>query len=192
MVGGHRQAGRVQPQVPGDRRADRRLRAGRRGGGQAGAPGERAAGRDRRALPGDQGVHRELLPAGLRERGARAADRGGHAMGGRGAGGVLAGPARGQAGAVTADPGGAGDLLRELAPQVLAALVRRYGQFHLCEDASQEALLAAALQWPADGIPDNPLGWLITVAARRLMDQIRSESSRRDREELLAVATPPS
>ena len=93
---------------------------------------------------------------------------------------------------MTADPGGAGDLLRELAPQVLAALVRRYGQFHLCEDASQEALLAAALQWPADGIPDNPLGWLITVAARRLMDQIRSESSRRDREELLAVATPPS
>jgi len=94
---------------------------------------------------------------------------------------------------VTADPAaGVGDLLRELAPQVLAALVRRHGQFHLCEDASQEALLAAALQWPADGIPDNPLGWLITVAARRLMDQIRSESSRRDREELLAVATPPS
>ena len=84
------------------------------------------------------------------------------------------------------------DLLRELAPQVLAALVRRYGQFHLCEDASQEALLAAALQWPSDGRPENPRGWLITVASRRLMDQIRSEQSRRTREELIAVATPQS
>ena len=83
-------------------------------------------------------------------------------------------------------------LLRELAPQVLAALVRRYGQFHLCEDASQEALLAAALQWPSGGRPENPRGWLITVASRRLMDQIRSEQSRRTREELIAVATPRS
>ncbi len=84
------------------------------------------------------------------------------------------------------------DLLRELAPQVLAALVRRYGQFHLCEDASQEALLAAALQWPSDGRPENPRGWLITVASRRLMDHIRSEQSRRTREEMIAVATPQS
>ena len=84
------------------------------------------------------------------------------------------------------------DLLRELAPQVLAALVRRYGQFHLCEDASQEALLAAALQWPSAGRPENPRGWLITVASRRLMDQIRSEQSRRTREELIAIATPQS
>ena len=84
------------------------------------------------------------------------------------------------------------DLLRELAPQVLAALMRRYGQFHLCEDASQEALLAAALQWPSGGLPENPRGWLITVASRRLMDQVRSEQSRRTREELIAVATPQS
>src|ERR1700732_3536277 len=84
------------------------------------------------------------------------------------------------------------DLLRELAPQVLAALVRRYGQFHLCEDASQEALLAAALQWPSGGWPENPRGWLITVASRRLMDRVRSEASRRTREELIAVATPQS
>ena len=84
------------------------------------------------------------------------------------------------------------DLLRELAPQVLAALVRRYGQFHLCEDASQEALLAAALQWPSGGRPENPRGWLITVASRRLMDQVRSEQSRRTREELIAIATPQS
>jgi RNA polymerase sigma factor (sigma-70 family) len=84
------------------------------------------------------------------------------------------------------------DLLRELAPQVLGALVRRYGQFHLCEDASQEALLAAAVQWPTDGIPDNPRGWLIAVGSRRLMDQVRSEQSRRNREGLIAVATPRS
>jgi RNA polymerase sigma factor (sigma-70 family) len=96
------------------------------------------------------------------------------------------------AGAADGGRGGVEDLLRELAPQVLTALVRRYGQFHLCEDASQEALLAAALQWPADGIPENPRGWLITVAARRLMDQVRSERSRRNREELIAVATPQS
>ena len=93
------------------------------------------------------------------------------------------------------DPGhplAVGDLLRELAPQVLGTLVRRHGQFHLCEDATQEALLAAALQWPNDGWPENPRGWLVTVATRRLMDQLRSEQSRRNREELIAVATPQS
>ena len=84
------------------------------------------------------------------------------------------------------------DLLRELAPQVLAALVRRYGQFHLCEDASQEALIAAARQWPAGELPENPRSWLIAVASRRLIDQVRSEQSRRNREELIAVATPAS
>jgi RNA polymerase sigma factor (sigma-70 family) len=87
------------------------------------------------------------------------------------------------------------DLLRELAPQVLGTLVRRYGygQFHLCEDATQEALLAAALQWSASGgIPDNPRGWLVTVAARKLMDQVRSDQSRRQREDRIALATPQS
>jgi len=58
--------------------------------------------------------------------------------------------------------GGVEELLRELAPQVLGFLARRYGQFDLCEDAVQEALLAAATQWPTDGIPANPRGWLIT------------------------------
>jgi len=92
------------------------------------------------------------------------------------------------------DPDTVGDLLRELAPQVLAALVRRYGygQFYLCEDATQEALLAATLQWPADGQPVNPRGWLVAVATRRLLDQVRSEQSRRQREQRIAVATPPS
>jgi predicted RNA polymerase sigma factor len=64
-------------------------------------------------------------------------------------------------------PHGTEDLLRELAPQVLGALVRRYGDFADAEDAVQEALIAAATTWPRDGQPDNPLGWLIRVASRR-------------------------
>ncbi len=75
------------------------------------------------------------------------------------------------------------DLLRECAPQVLAALVRRYGHFDEGEDAVQEALLAAATQWPTDGVPDNPRAWLVTVASRRLTDLWRSDDARRRREE---------
>ena len=82
------------------------------------------------------------------------------------------------------------DLLRELAPQVLGALVRRSGQFDACEDAVQEALLAAARQWPKDGTPDNPRSWLLTVATRRLTDQLRSETARRRREETAAALEP--
>jgi RNA polymerase sigma factor (sigma-70 family) len=81
-------------------------------------------------------------------------------------------------------------LLRELAPQVLGILVRRHGQFDLCEDAVQEALLAAAVQWPAEGVPERPRGWLVTVASRRMTDQIRGESARRRREEAVATASP--
>jgi RNA polymerase sigma factor (sigma-70 family) len=83
------------------------------------------------------------------------------------------------------------DLLRGLAPQVLGVLVRRHGQFDACEDAVQEALLAAALQWPAEGVPESPRGWLITVATRRLTDQWRSEHARRGREDLVAAQEPP-
>ena len=79
------------------------------------------------------------------------------------------------------------DLLRELAPQVLGALVRRYGQFDAAEDAVQEALLAAALQWSDEGVPDHPRPWLVTVASRRLVDGWRTESARRRREESEAV-----
>jgi RNA polymerase sigma factor (sigma-70 family) len=82
------------------------------------------------------------------------------------------------------------DLLRRLAPQVLASLARRYRQFDAAEDAVQEALLAAAVQWPEAGIPDNPRGWLITVAVRRLTDQVRSEQSRRRREATVAALAP--
>ncbi len=77
-------------------------------------------------------------------------------------------------------------LLRQLAPQVLGAVVRRYGHFDTAEDAVQEAMLAAATQWPSEGLPDNPKGWLITVAARRLTDLLRSEQARRRREETVA------
>jgi RNA polymerase sigma factor (sigma-70 family) len=82
------------------------------------------------------------------------------------------------------------NLLREAAPQVLGMLVQRHGQFDACEDAVQEALLAAAVQWPVDGVPDNPRAWLLTVANRRLIDAIRSEHSRRERETALALAAP--
>jgi len=78
-------------------------------------------------------------------------------------------------------------LLRECAPQVLAALVRRYGRFDECEDAVQEALLAAALQWPAEGVPDRPRSWLLTVAGRALVDGWRADSARRRREGVAAV-----
>ena len=77
-------------------------------------------------------------------------------------------------------------LLRRLAPQVLGALVRRYGHFDTAEDAVQEALIAAASQWPRDGVPQNPRAWLITVASRRLTDLLRTEQARRRREDTVA------
>ena len=83
------------------------------------------------------------------------------------------------------------ELLRELAPQVLGALARRYGQFDAAEDAVQEALLAAAKQWPQVGVPESPRGWLLTVASRRMINDIRSEAARRRREQTVAAATAP-
>jgi RNA polymerase sigma factor (sigma-70 family) len=77
-------------------------------------------------------------------------------------------------------------LLRELTPQVLVAVVRRYGDFASAEDAVQEALLAASTAWPIDGRPDNPLGWLIRVASRRIIEQYRRDDARRRREDLAA------
>jgi RNA polymerase sigma factor (sigma-70 family) len=79
------------------------------------------------------------------------------------------------------------NLLRECAPQVLAALVRRSGQFDACEDAVQEALLAAALQWPTARVPDRPRSWLLTVASRALVDEWRADSARRRRETTVAL-----
>lgn len=77
------------------------------------------------------------------------------------------------------------NLLRELAPHVLGALMRRFGDFAAAEDAVQEALLAAALQWPGDGLPGNPRGWLIQVASRRMTDHVRNEVARRRREAIV-------
>ena len=87
--------------------------------------------------------------------------------------GIPSRPAFGNASPYTVE-----DLLRELTPQVLGALVRRNGQFEGCEDAVQEAVLAASVQWPEEGVPDNPRGWLMTVASRRLIDQIRPAECR--------------
>lgn len=83
------------------------------------------------------------------------------------------------------------DLLRELAPRVLGTLVRRYGHFDDCEDAVQEALVTAAQQWAAAGIPDNPRAWLLTVASRRLVDEWRSQAARRRRETTVALEDAP-
>ena len=74
------------------------------------------------------------------------------------------------------------DLLRELAPQVLGIVVRRYGDFDRAEDAVQEALIAATTHWLRDGIPENPRGWLLQTAGRKLTDIHRSEQARRRRE----------
>jgi len=77
-------------------------------------------------------------------------------------------------------------LLRDLAPQVLGAVARRHGDFEMAEDAVQEALIAAAKQWPVEGVPDNPRGWLYHVALRRITDHLRSEVARRQREDAVA------
>ncbi|WET78358.1 sigma-70 family RNA polymerase sigma factor [Amycolatopsis sp. QT-25] len=86
---------------------------------------------------------------------------------------------------------GAEELLRTLSPQVLGAVVRRYGHFDLAEDATQEALLAASTRWPAGGRPDDPRAWLITVASRRLTDLLRAEQARRRREDTVVQRTLP-
>jgi RNA polymerase sigma factor (sigma-70 family) len=84
------------------------------------------------------------------------------------------------------------DLLRAAAPQALGAVVRRFGDFAEGEDAVQEALVAAASQWPAHGTPENPVGWLIAVASRRMTDRLRSDQARRRREQLVSSGAPPA
>ncbi len=82
-------------------------------------------------------------------------------------------------------------LLRELGPRVLGVVARRSGDFAAAEDAVQEALLAASTQWPRSGLPENPRAWLIQVALRRMTDQVRADSARRERESTLQRQTPP-
>src|SRR5437660_4932684 len=86
-------------------------------------------------------------------------------------------------------------LLRELAPQVLGAVARRFRDFSSAEDAVQEAMIAAFTQWPQEGVPGNPRGWLIQVACRRMTDHVRSEIARRERETAVAAeaeSLPPT
>jgi RNA polymerase sigma factor (sigma-70 family) len=83
------------------------------------------------------------------------------------------------------------DVWRAASPLVLAALLRRYGDFEACEDAVQEALLAAARQWPEEGVPENPRAWLITVASRRLIDARRAEHARAEREVAVSDLAEP-
>ena len=80
--------------------------------------------------------------------------------------------------------------LREVAPQVLAAVIRRYRDFAASEDAVQEAMIAAAAQWPVSGMPDNPRGWLIRVAAWKMTDAQRSDGARRRRENEVVSLVP--
>ena len=83
------------------------------------------------------------------------------------------------------------DLLRDLAPQVLGVMMRRFGGLDAAEDAVQDALIAAATHWPAGGVPDSPRGWLLQVASRKMTDQIRSDQARRRREVAAESAEPP-
>src|SRR5262245_29637932 len=167
--------------------------------------------RHRRPVPGVQGVAGGLPGRRCRLGGACARDR--RASLGRAGTGRHRAPA--------ADPGPAGDgplpaddgrdggmapyrsgrpltvpadvegLLRDLAPQVLGVVARRFGDFDAAEDATQEALIAAADHWPRDGVPADPRAWLVTSATRRLIDQRRSEASRVDREIRAATHLEP-
>src|SRR6266511_2035784 len=201
----------VRQAAPRDRASSPRADRGTgrlRGAGRVGGAGRSVAGPDgagtrirhggqRRAVRRGEGVPGRLLPHRVRESrpgrlvrraaAARAAlpDRGaaGDEPEGTAGAGVVVGP--------TVVPGVDVDsmerLLRELAPQVLAVLVRRHGDFDTCEDAVREALLAAAVQWPADGVPTNPLGWLLTVGSRRWIEVWRNEAARRRREQSAAL-----
>src|SRR3954468_24266957 len=149
---------------------------------------------DGRAVRRGQGVHGRLLPARRRERGARrrtgAPDprRADPRPRPRDPAGGVRGPGRRVSRPGAVDEG----LWRELAPQTLARLVRTYGggQFDLCEDAVQDALLDAQRQW-ADGVPDDPQAWLVTTARRRYVDRVRSDARRREREDRVAMLEAP-
>jgi len=100
-------------------------------------------------------------------------------------------PPESSAGQGPADAEPLEELLRRSAPAALGTMIRRYGQFDACEDAVQEALVAASVQWGNDGVPDHPLGWLITVASRRLADAWRAETARHRREATAAGLASP-
>src|SRR4029077_11975012 len=176
-------------------------RAGRPRPGEARARRQGRPAGHRRRVPGGQGVPRRLLDrrrrhprAGLRDRGGgvrrartgrRAAQHGDRSA----AGDERAAP---RSAVIPPPPDSSVELLlRDLAPQVLGARLRRFRDFTASEDAVQEALIAAAAQWPRDGVPANPRGWLIQVASRRLADHVPSETARRRREATVVSLAPP-
>src|SRR5260370_11858006 len=178
------------------RRPQEVRRARERGGARGRKPGQdrplpgRHPGPDRGAVCRIEGVARRLLDRRCRKRGASARDRLAHRRLRQGAD---RGATRdGRAAGVLRTDTQVEDLLRELAPQVLGSLVRRHGQFDACEDAGQDALLAATLEWPKTGAPDNRRSWLMAVASRRLVDAWRSESARRRREETATALELPA
>src|SRR6476659_6391901 len=207
-AGGDHGAPRLLPRAARGARRERRARR-LRGAHAAGAREDRDVRRlearhHRRAVPGVQGMGRGLPDRRRGHGGARARDRRAD----------LCRAGAGRRCAAAADPGPPGDgertvrrrrdgdvaatggrralnvpprvedLLRELAPQVLGTLARRSGDFAAAEDAVQEALLAAAVHWSREGVPEEPRGWLLTAATRRLIDRWRSDHSRRERERL--------
>src|SRR6185369_12101051 len=163
---------------------DRSLRQGRR------------AHRVGRSVRGDQGVPGGLLDRRGRDAGACRRDRGAGLVGaGSRRSAALdsdrASPGHGRAAAqrrmTAASARSVEHLLREITPQVLGALTRRHRDFAAAEDAVQEALVDASMQWPLEGVPENPAGWLYRIALRRLSDQLRSEAARRRREKQVAI-----
>src|SRR5262245_5099144 len=178
---GSRRAGRARPGAIGPGREERRPRG------------------DRWSLPGSQGVPRRLLDRRLRDDRARVPACGAR-VGGAGSRWSAAqhadrsarGDERPARRSLMGDPAAftGENLLRELAPQVLGAVIRRFGDFSAAEDAVQEALIAAATQWPVDGAPENPRGWLIQVAVRRMTDHLRADLARRRRETMVAMQEP--
>src|SRR6478752_1364093 len=205
--------------LPGAQRPPRRERRARRhhhphtAGCRAHRPRRcrRRAGGHRRPVPGVQGVGRRLPGGRRRDRGARPGDRRAGVSRARSGWGSAAAAHPRAAGdgrrpvrrrldervaagcrgrALTGADRPAEDLLRDLAPQVVGILSRRSGDFSAAEDAVQEALVAAHTTWPRDGITDNPRGWLLTAASRRLVDEQRSAAARRRREQDWAAGSP--
>src|SRR5579872_7448499 len=203
---GHPGAHRVHARNQQGSRRIRRIRIRRRPGrpeaGQAGASGERRRADYGRRVSGGQGVSGRLLDRRRRESGAGVCD----SRTGVGGAGTRGSPDE------HTDRSAAGDertarrtsvtprvldersehLLRDLAPQVLGAVIRRFRDFTDAEDAVQEALVAAAVQWPWEGVPDNPRAWLIQVASRRMTDHVRSEMARRHRESVATIEVDQS
>ena len=83
-------------------------------------------------------------------------------------------------------------VFREQSGRITAALIRMSGSFDLAEESMQEAFAAALARWPVTGVPDNPAAWITTAAHRKLIDSLRRDQTRRDKQEPLRYETPTS